>query len=40
MKSEDRVKLGSLLAQMGREAAGVDLNVERDRTPAVPVSFG
>jgi plasmid stability protein len=29
----------SLLAQIGREAGGADLDIERDRTPAVPVSF-
>ena len=33
VKPEGRVKLGSLLAQIGREAGGVDLHVERDRTP-------
>lgn len=38
-KPERRVKLGSLLAQIGREAGGVDLQIERDRTPADPLSF-
>ncbi len=33
VKPEGRVKLGSLLAQIGRAAGGVDLHVERDRTP-------
>lgn len=39
VKSEGRVKLGSLLAEIGREAGGVDLRVERDRTPAEPPGF-
>jgi antitoxin FitA len=39
VKTEGRVKLGSLLAQIGRECGGIDLSVERDRTPAEPTSF-
>ena len=39
VKPEGRVKLGSLLAQIGREAGGVDLHSERDPTPTAPVSF-
>jgi plasmid stability protein len=39
VKNEGRVKLGSLLAQIGRECGGVDLAIERDRTPTEPVSF-
>jgi plasmid stability protein len=39
VKPEGRVKLGSLLAQIGREAGGVDLDIERDRTPDVPLSL-
>lgn len=35
----ERVKLGSLLAQIGREADGVELNIERDQTPTKPISF-
>lgn len=34
-----RIKLGSLLAEIGRGVGGVDLEIERDRTPAEPVSF-
>ncbi|MEK9496828.1 Arc family DNA-binding protein [Photorhabdus sp. P32] len=34
-----RIKLGSLLAKIGREAGGVDLEIERDKTPAEPMSF-
>lgn len=36
---EGRIKLGSLLAEIGREAGGFDLEIERDRTPAEPMSF-
>ncbi|MGO9800796.1 MAG: FitA-like ribbon-helix-helix domain-containing protein [Rhodomicrobium sp.] len=39
VKNEGRVKLGSLLAQIGRESGGVDLAIERDRTPTEPASF-
>lgn len=35
----DRVKLGSLLAQIGRETGHVDLDIKRDPTPAAPISF-
>ncbi|TNH44740.1 FitA-like ribbon-helix-helix domain-containing protein [Photorhabdus luminescens] len=34
-----RIKLGSLLAKIGREAGDVDLEIERDKTPAEPMSF-
>lgn len=39
VKPEGRIKLGSLLAEIGREAGGVDLQLERDKTPAEPLSF-
>jgi antitoxin FitA len=39
VKNEGRIKLGSLLAQIGRECGGVDLTIERDRRPTEPVSF-
>lgn len=39
VRPEGRVKLGSLLADIGREVGGVDLEIERDKTPAAPVSF-
>lgn len=35
----ERVKLGSVLAAIGREFGGVDLDLERDKTPAGTVSF-
>jgi plasmid stability protein len=39
VNSEGRIKLGSLLAQIGRECGGVELAIDRDRTPTEPVSF-
>jgi plasmid stability protein len=34
-----RVQLGSLLAEIGQQAGGFDLNLERDKTPAKPMRF-
>jgi plasmid stability protein len=39
VRPEGRIKLGSLLAEIGREVGGVDLEIERDRTPVEPVSL-
>lgn len=39
VRGENRIKLGSLLAEIGREAGGIDLEIERDRTAATPLSF-
>ena len=39
VRPKGRVKLGSLLAEIGREVGGVDLEIERDRTPTKPVNF-
>jgi plasmid stability protein len=36
---EGRVKLGTLLASIGRETGGFDLAIERDPTPTEPVRF-
>lgn len=36
---EQRVKLGTLLAELGREVGFVDLEIERDKTPSEPISF-
>ena len=36
---EGRIKLGTLLAEIGREVGGIDLKIERDKTPAEPMSF-
>ena len=39
VRPEGRIKLGSLLAEIGREVGGVDLEIESDRIPAEPMSF-
>lgn len=39
VRPEGRIKLGSLLAAIGREVGGIDLEIERDRTPTEPVGF-
>ncbi|WP_039908103.1 FitA-like ribbon-helix-helix domain-containing protein [Candidatus Regiella insecticola] len=39
VRSPGRIKLGSLLAEIGREVGGVDLEIERDKTPAELMSF-
>ena len=35
----ERIKLGSELAAIARKFGSVDLEIERDKTPAEPVSF-
>ena len=39
VRPQDRIKLGSELAAIGREFGGVDLDIQRDGTPAGTVSF-
>jgi len=39
VRPEGRIKLGTLLAEIGRQVGGVDLEIERDRTPAEPMRF-
>jgi plasmid stability protein len=39
VRSPARVKLGSALAAIGEEFGGVDLAIERDKTPSQVVSF-
>ncbi|EPZ89789.1 toxin-antitoxin system, antitoxin component, ribbon-helix-helix domain protein [Burkholderia cenocepacia BC7] len=34
-----RLELGTLLAEIGREAGDVDIGVPRDETPTGPMSF-
>ncbi|EWY37250.1 hypothetical protein N825_21205 [Skermanella stibiiresistens SB22] len=34
-----RVKLGTLLTEIGEQAGGVDLDPQRDDSPAEPMSF-
>jgi antitoxin FitA len=38
-RPNDRVKLGSLLAEIGQQAGGADLVIERDETLTEPLSF-
>jgi antitoxin FitA len=38
-RPQGRIKLGSLLAEIGQEAGGFDFNMERDKTPAEPMGF-
>ncbi|QDQ96817.1 FitA-like ribbon-helix-helix domain-containing protein [Tomitella fengzijianii] len=35
----DRVRLGSLLAGIGEEIGGIDLDIERDRSPHDPMDL-
>ncbi len=35
----ERFKLGSELAAIGRDLGGVELDIERDKTPATTVDF-
>ena len=37
-RPEERIKLGSLLAEIGQQAGGFDLEIERDKSPADPIS--
>jgi plasmid stability protein len=39
VQPQDRLKLGSLLAEIGREVDGFDLEFVRDKTPAEPMGF-
>ncbi|KWC36160.1 plasmid stability protein [Burkholderia ubonensis] len=39
VQPEGRVKLGTLLAEIGREIGGVDLDIQRDKPPAEPMNF-
>jgi plasmid stability protein len=39
VRPEGRIKLGSLLAEIGQQVGGFDLEVERDKSAAEPMSF-
>jgi len=39
VRPDGRIKLGTLLAEIGREVGGVDLEIERDTKPVAPASF-
>jgi plasmid stability protein len=38
-RPEGRIKLGSLLAEIGLQAGGFNLELERDKSPTEPMSF-
>jgi len=38
-RPEGRIKLGSLLAEIGQQARGADLETERDKSPTEPMRF-
>lgn len=38
-RPEGRIKLGSLLAEIGQQAGGVDLEIARDKSSTEPLSF-
>jgi plasmid stability protein len=39
VRPQERIKLGSELAAIGRELGGVELDIARDKTPAGTVDF-
>ncbi len=39
VKPQGRIKLGSLLADIGRELGGIEFALERDKTAAEPLRF-
>jgi plasmid stability protein len=39
VRPDNRIKLGSLLAKIGLEVGGVDLEIERDKSPTEPLEF-
>ena len=39
VRPDNRIRLGSLLAKIGSEAGGAELEIERDKLPAEPLSF-
>ena len=39
VRPDNRIKLGSLLAKIGLEVDGVDLEIEREKSPTEPLSF-
>jgi plasmid stability protein len=38
-RPEGRIKLGSLLAEIGKQAGGFNFEIERDKSPVEPMSF-
>jgi antitoxin FitA len=40
VRPKERAKLGSALAAFGRSVGGLDLDISRDPTPAMPIDLG
>ena len=38
-RPEGRIKLGSLLAEIGQQAGGAELEIERDKSSTEPIRF-
>lgn len=39
VRPEGRIKLGTLLAQIGQEVGGFELEIERDQSPTEPMNL-
>ena len=39
VRPPDRVKLGTLLAEIGQQAGGAELEIERDKSSTEPIRF-
>jgi len=39
VRPKDRIQLGSLLAEIGREVGFIEIEIGRDKTPTEPLSF-
>jgi antitoxin FitA len=39
VKPAETIGIGSALSRLGRRLGGVDLEIDRDRTPAEPIRF-
>ena len=39
VRPPDRIKLGTLLADIGQQAGGAELEIERDKSPTEPIRF-
>ena len=39
VRPTSRIKLGTALAELGRKYGGLELEIERDQSPAPPVRF-
>lgn len=39
VRPDQRIRLGTLLAEIGEQLGGIDLEIPRDKTPVEPLSF-